>query len=168
MDVFLFLEILLLVASRAQNGVHPVPPRPMQRSSSKLGQLCHSASSLKSLQRPVLVSRPADLPYSYDTGPSKNDEVLESLRDFMEKTTRSRVQDERIVMRKGGTGVLDRAANWAYAKPIRKRRVPPQGVPQESMEKILRVSRDLLDDEIFNTELGDQILPKGSFLEVRR
>jgi len=69
---------------------------------------------------------------------------------------------------KGALGVLDRAANWAHAKPIWKRRIPPLGVPQLSMKKILRDPQDIFDGEIFNTELGDEILQKGSFLEVRR
>jgi hypothetical protein len=51
---------------------------------------------------------------------------------------------------------------------MRKRRVPPQGIPQESVEKILRAPQDTFEDDAFNTELGDQMLPKGSFLEVRR
>jgi hypothetical protein len=45
---------------------------------------------------------------------------------------------------------------------------PSAGVPQLSVENILRGPQDIFDDDIFNTELGDKILPKGSFLEVRR
>jgi len=93
---------------------------------------------------------------------------MESLRGFIEDTAQARVKDERSVVRKGGTGVLDRAANWAHAKPMRKRRIPPQGIPQLSMEKILMVPPDIFDEDIFHTDFGEQALPKGSFLEVRR
>ena len=67
-----------------------------------------------------------------------------------------------------GAGVLDRAANWVHAAPMRGRRVPPQGIPQESVEKILRTPRDAFEDDVFDTGLGGEVLPKGSFLEVRR
>jgi len=93
---------------------------------------------------------------------------MESMRGFVEDTTQARVKDKRSVVRRGGTSVIDRAANWVHAKPMRKRRIPPQGIPQLSVEKILSVPPDILDDNIFNTEIGDEILPKGSFLEVRR
>ena len=158
------------VVSRARVGTRPqpLPPRRMQRSSSKLGQLRHSASSLRSLQRRTVTSRSPDTFCSHDAGTGRNDELLGSLHGSIEETTQSRVQHELDVAMKGGLAVLDRAANWAHAKPIWKRRVPPLGVPQLSIEKILQDPQDILDDEIFNTELGDQILPKGSFLEVRR
>lgn len=63
--------------------------------------------------------------------------------------------------------VLDRAANWAHAKPRRKRRIPPQGIVQQSLENIQRNPSDVVD-ETFNTEVEDQMPPKGSFLEIRR
>jgi hypothetical protein len=153
------------VAPRARNGTRPVPPRRMQRSSTKLGQLCHSASSLKSLQRRTVASSPSDFLRGHGPGPSEIGKLTESLRGFIEE---ARVGDKRRAVRKGATGVLDRAANWAHATPMRKRRLPPQGIPQESVEKILRVPQDMFEDDAFNTELGGQVLPKGSFLEVRR
>ena len=67
-----------------------------------------------------------------------------------------------------GAGVLDRAANWVHAVPIWKRRVPPQGIPQDSVEKILRAPQDMFEDDLFDTESGVEALSKGSFLEVRR
>jgi len=168
LDVFPFLAIVSSVTSRARSGTRPVPPRRMQRSSSKLGQLCHSASSLGSPRRRTITSLLSDSLRSNVAGSSKTEELVESMREFLEDGTRTRAKDERMAMRKGGTGVLDRAANWAHATPMRKRRVPPQGIPQQSVKKILRVSQDMFDDEVFNTELGDKMLPKGSFLEVRR
>lgn len=140
----------------------------MQRSSSKLGQLCHSASSLRSLQRRTVTSLSSDTASSHGTDCSKGEELLESLHEFIEDASPSRVQDKQSIVRKGGMGVLDRAANWAHVKPMRKRRVPPLGVPQLSIENILKVPQDIFDDEVFDTELGDKALPKGSFLEIRR
>lgn len=64
--------------------------------------------------------------------------------------------------------VLDRAANWAHAEPRRKRRVPPQGIPQLSVEKILSFPPDIFDDAMFDTGLEDNALPNGSFVEIRR
>lgn len=66
--------------------------------------------------------------------------------------------------------VIDRAANWVHSKPRKNRRVPPHGIPQQSVESILSNPLDSFDDEVFNIGIGDQIelLPKGSFLEVRR
>lgn len=63
---------------------------------------------------------------------------------------------------------MDRATNWAHVKPMWKRRVPPLGIPRLSLEKILKGYHDSVDDEIFDTGLGEQLLPTGSFLEVRR
>jgi len=141
----------------------------MQRSSSKLGQLCHSVSSLRSLQRHAFTTRSPDSLPSHGVGPSSNDELSEFLHEFVGETTQSRVQDKKVYLaKKKAMGVLDRAANWAHVKPMRKRRAPPLGAPQLSMEKILRAPQDIFDDEIFDTELGDQALSKGSFLEIRR
>ena len=91
-----------------------------------------------------------------------------SLHEYIEETTESQAREELDVVKKGGFDVVRRAAHWAHVKPIWKRRIPPLGVPQVSMERILEGSQDIVGDEIFNTELGDQMLPKGSFLEVRR
>lgn len=156
------------VVSRARSGTCPVLPRRMQRSSSKLGQLCHSASSLRSLQRRTVATRTKDSLSSHGTAPSRNDEFLEYVHGFVEETAQSRAQGKETVARKGAMSVIDRAANWAHVRPMRKRRTPPLGVPQLSMEKILSVPQDIFDEEMFNTELGEQVLPKGSFLEVRR
>ena len=153
------------VAPRARNGTRPVPPRRMQRSSTKLGQLCHSTSSLGSLQRRTIASSPSDFLRGHGPGSGGIGKLTESLRGFIEE---AQVENKRRAARKGATGVLDRAANWAHATPMRKRRVPPQGIPQESVEKILRAPQDMFEDDVFDTELGGQMLPKGSFLEVRR
>ncbi|KAF9647881.1 RNB-domain-containing protein [Thelephora ganbajun] len=140
----------------------------MQRSSSKLGQLYHSVSSLGSLQRRTVASQSSNSFCAHGAVLSRKDKLMEPIRGFLEETAQARVKDERTVVRRGGTGVLDRAANWVHATPMRKRRIPPQGIPQQSVEKILSVPSDVFDDDAFNTELGDQMLPKGSFLEVRR
>jgi len=154
--------------SRARNGTRPLPPCRMQRSSSKLGQLRHSVSSLTSLQRRTVTSRSSESSHSHGAGSGGNDEFLRSLLGPVKKITRSRPQRELDVAVQRATGIVDKAANWAHAKPVRKRRAPPLGIPQLSIEKILGVPQDIYDDEIFNTELGDQVLQKGSFLEVRR
>ena len=140
----------------------------MQRSSSKLGQVRNSASSLGSLQCRTVTSRSSSTFRSPASGSGRNDEVLGSLHRSKEGTTQSRVQHELNAARKGAFGILDRAANWAHAKPIWKRRIPPLGIPQRSVRQIFRGPQGIFDDEIFNTELGDEILQKGSFLEVRR
>ena len=62
--------------------------------------------------------------------------------------------------------IVDRAANWAHAKPRRNHRVPPHGVPQQSVDKILSDSMGIFSDKMFNTDVGEQMLQKGSFLEV--
>jgi hypothetical protein len=142
-----------------------VPPRRMQRSSSKLGQLCHAAS-LPSLRSRTVATASYDSLRSDAPRPNRGDHLRESLRGFLEENAQARVEAKQEVARKGGMAVLDRAANWVHAKPRRKRRVPPQGIPQQAVEKILSDRPDT--DEFFNTDLGDQTLPKGSFLEIRR
>lgn len=141
----------------------------MQRSSSKLGQLRHSVSSLTSSQRRTVTTRSSETSYSHGAGSGRNDEFLGSLHGPVENITRSRPQHEVDVVMKKAASVMDRAANWAHTKPIPKRRTPPLGIPQLSIEKIFEAPQDIYDDEIFNTELGDhQVIQKGSFLEVRR
>ena len=139
----------------------------MQRQSSKLGLLCHSAS-LGSLQRRTVNTRASGSPRTYGARVSKGNLFKETLHGFLEGIAPAQIEDTQAVVRKGGLSVMDRAANWAHAKPRGNRRVPPQGIPQLSVKKILSTPLDILADEIFNTDIGDQVLPKGSFLEVRR
>lgn len=157
------------VASRARNRIPPVPPRRMQRSSSKLGQFCHSAPSFRSLQHRTVTSQSSRSPRGHGTCPNRRDEFVGTLREVLEEVSQARAKDDWSAMRKGGMGVIDRAAKWAHVKPMRKRRVPPQGIPQASIEMILRAPQDIaFGDDVFDVEIGDQMLPKGSFLEVRR
>ena len=166
---FIFFLFWRSVVSRARNRIPPVPPRRMQRSSSKLGQLCHSASSLGSLQRRTIASRPLESFGSHDAGLSERGELIGSLREVLDEASRARAKKDWTAIQKGGTAVLDRAANWAHVKSMRKRRVPPHGIPQESVKMILGVPQDpMFEDDIFDVELGDQMLSKGSFSEVRR
>ena len=144
-----------------------VPPRRMQRSS-KLGQLCRPASSLGPLQCRTVTSQSSGSLRGRGVGLSQKDKLMESLSGILEETAQARDKKEWNAMRKGGTSILDRAANWTHATPMRNRRVPPQGVPQESVKKILSAPLDTFEGDAFNTELGNQTLPKGSFLEVRR
>ena len=134
----------------------------MQRSSSKFGRLCHSPS-LSSLQRRAVGTQPSISPHSLGLRANRVDHFRETLRCFLEGN--SEAQD---VVKKGGMSVVDRAANWAHAERRKNRRVPSQGIPQQSVEKILSNPLDIFDDEAFKTDIGDQVLPKGSFLEVRR
>lgn len=140
----------------------------MQRSPSKLGQLRHSASSLTFLHRRTITSRSSETPHSHGTGSGRNGEFLGSLHGPVEKVTRSRPQHELDVVMKRAASIMDRAANWAHTRPVPKRRIPPLGIPRLSIEKIFEAPQDIDGDEVFNTEPGDQILQKGSFLEVRR
>lgn len=156
---FPFRAVILSAASRARNGTRPVPPRRMQRSPSKLGRLCNPSSSLWSLQRRTVASPASSALGSHGSHPSRNGGLLQSRR--------SQAQDGWAIAKKGGMSVVDRATNWAHVKPIRKRRAPPLGIPRLSLEKILK-AYDSVDDEIFDTELGELMLPTGSFFEVRR
>lgn len=160
LGVFPFLEIL--------HGTYPVPPRCMQRSSSKLGQLRRPSSSLRSAQRRTITSQPSESLRDHGAGPTGNRELAESLRGFLKEVSQTQAKDDSGTVKREGTRVLDRAANWVHATPMRKRRVPPQGIPQQSVEKILRIPPEAFEDDVFETGLGDETLPKGSFLEVRR
>lgn len=154
---FPFWVVILSAVSRARHGAHPVPPRHMQRSTSKL---CSPSSSLWSLQRRTVTSPALDTLDGHGTGSNRSGGLLQSRR--------SQAQDGQAIARKQGIGVVDRAANWAHVKPMWKRRVPPLGTPQSSLEKILKAPQDSVSDEMFNTELGERMLPTGSFLEIRR
>lgn len=165
---FLFWKSCLPSCHVSTAGLNPLPPRRMQRSSSKLSQLRHSAS-LGSLQRRTVNNPSFSSPRSHDARVDRSNPFREALRGFLEETARGHTKDKRAVVERRGLSVVDRAANWAHVKHIKNRRVPPQGIPQQSVEKILSSPLDILDgDEVFNTDIGDQTLPKGSFLEVRR
>lgn len=160
-----FLAIVPSVPSRARNGTHPLPQGRMKQLSSKLGQLCHSSSSLSLRSRAA--STLSHKPLRTNGARVKADRHRETMRGFLEDTAPARVGSEEAVVRKGGMHVLDRAANWAHVRPRKKRRVPPLGIPHQSVEKIL--SNPLsVDDEMFDTDIAGQIPPKGSFLEIRR